>query len=249
MKLAVDNPNLSVVMPVSCNANCDFCYWTRNTGLTADKFRFVANSLPEMFQQVSITGGEPTMACNLQDFLRIARNRFKKVVLNTNGYSLLRTDFTFCDHVNISRHHWNDTKNRKVFKTDSVPDVYWLESLCSFGDVTLNCFLPDGFSSKSFIKNYIAFAKEMKAKVAFRKYFNNLDLLEAIDTDKTLISDHSCGACRHRKHIINGVEVTFKYSVPETYKVSGGIYELILQGNGDLTFDWAGKNKLTYKED
>lgn len=249
MNLVVDNPNLSVILPVGCNAACEFCYWQKRTGLTPERFSFVANSLPDIFQQVSITGGEPTMLCNiLQDYLLIAKDRFKKVVLNTNGFALEKDDFLFCDHVNISRHHWDDTENQKIFRTNFIPNVEKLQRLCSYGDVTLNCVLQDKFSDKQFIENYISFAKEMKAKVAFRKYFNNLELLVDIDTDDTLIGDHSCGACRHRKHIINGVEVTFKYSVQETYKASGGIYELILQGNGDLTFDWEGKNKLTYKE-
>lgn len=249
MNLVVDNPNLSVILPVGCNAACEFCYWEKKTGLTPDRFKFVADSLPNIFQQVSITGGEPTtIGDRLHDYLKIARARFKKVVLNTNGYALIKDDFKFCDHVNISRHHWKDLNNWEIFRTNDVPDVYDLERQCSYGDVTLNCFLSDGFNDRSFIDNYISFAKEMGAKVAFRKYFNNLELLTDVDIDDTLINDHSCGACRHRIHLINGVQVTFKYSVQETYKASNGIYELILQGNGDLTFDWEGKNKLTYKE-
>ena len=246
--LSVNNPNLSVIMPVGCNAECEFCYWEKRCGLTSNKFKFVADTLPEIFKQVSITGGEPTLDNNLIEYLKIARNRFDKVVLNTNGYALTKEHFIYCDHINISRHHYVDFKNREIFRSDDVPNYHALKLLCSCGDVTLNCFLIVVFKDVEFIDQYISFAKSVGAKVAFRKYFNNLDVLTDVDRDDTLINEHSCGACLHRTHIMNGVNVTFKYSVKETCEAIGGIYELILQSNCDLTFDWDGNNKLTYKE-
>ncbi len=248
MNLAVDNPNLSVVLPVGCNAKCEFCYWEKKTGLTTDRFDFVANSLPEMFEQCSITGGETTLSNDLITYINIAKKRFKKVVLNTNGFNLKKEHIQGVDYVNISRHHYLDSENEKVFGVDSVPNAEKIKELCSFGNVTLNCVIPDGFSDDKFVSKYIEFAKSCGAKVAFRKYFNNLDILTEIDKDETLIGEHRCGACLHRWHKINGVEVTYKYSVKETFEHSNGIYELILQSNGDLTFDWDGKNKLEYKE-
>ena len=113
----------------------------------------------------------------------------------------------------------------------------------------MHVILKDGLEDKEFIDNYIQFAKDCGAKVAFRKYFNNLNTLTEIDTDDTLEGEHSCGACLHRWHTIDGVNVTFKYSVKETFEHVDGIYELILQSNGDLTYDWNGNNKLTYKGD
>lgn len=248
MKLAVNNPNLSVILPVGCNAKCSFCYWKQDNGLTVDRFRFVSNTLPKIFDQCSITGGEPTLLFELDEYLKVAKSRFSKVVLNTNGYRLRHDHILIVDHVNISRHHYDDIINRKIFNCDSIPSGDSLKDLCRAGDVTLNCVLDDGFSDMLFIDKYILFAKECGAKVAFRKYFNNLNILSDVDKDSTLLSYHSCGACLHRRHIIHGVDVTFKYSVNETYEYVNGIYELILQSNGDLTFDWAGKHKLTYKE-
>lgn len=249
MNLVVTNPNLSVVMPVGCNANCEFCYWEKGCGLNREHFDFVANSLPEVFEQCSITGGEPTLAHDLTDYLKVARKRFKKVVLNTNGYALTKEHCDLVDHINISRHHYDFASNVVTFGTYTVPSDEKLKELCSYGEVTLNCVLPDGFCDSEFITKYISFAKEMGAKVAFRKYFNNLNLLSHIDTDETLEWEHKCGACHHRHHIIDGVNVNFKYSVKETFEHSNGIYELILQSNGDLTYDWDGKHKLTYQGD
>lgn len=248
MKLAVNNPNLSLIMPVGCNANCDFCYWEEKQGLTMERFDFIVNSLPEIFKQCSITGGEPTLSKQLVDYQKVARKRFEKVVLNTNGSYLKKEHFENVDFVNISRHHFLDSENEKIFHTATVPSTERLKELCSFGDVTFNCVLPDKYSDKEFVYNYIGYAKSIGAKVAFRKYFNNLAVLQNIDTDETLYYEHSCPSCKHRKHIINGVDVTFKYSVKETHEHMNGIYELITQPNGDLTFDWEGKKILKYKE-
>jgi len=249
MNLAVNNPNLSVILPVACNAKCEFCYWKKQKGLDLARFEFVANSLDKgLFKQCSITGGEPTMLPNLIGYLVAAKNRFEKVVLNTNGHKLTLDHVKAVDHVNISRHHYLDSENKKVFKTKRVPTVEKLKELCEFGNVTLNCFLPSNFTDKKFISDYIIFAKELGAKVAFRKYYENLDILTEVDTDKTLVHSHNCGACLHRSHLINGVEVVFKYSVKETFEHVDGVYELVLHPNGDLCFDWEGKNKLEYKE-
>lgn len=247
MELIVNNPNLSLIMPVGCNAKCQFCYWQKRDGLTVDRFQFICNTLPPIFKQISITGGEPTISKDLVKYLKIARKRFEKVVLNTNGFKLTKEHFKYIDHVNISRHHWNDSDNQEVFRTNNIPNLSELKKLCTYGDVTLNCVLPDKFSDKKFIEEYINFAKHNKAKVAFRKYFNNLNILP-VDNDDTLIGEHSCPACLHRWHKINGVDVTYKYSVKETFEAANGIYELIIQSNGDLTFDWQGNNKLNYKE-
>lgn len=248
MKLAVYNPNLSVILPVACNAKCEFCYWKKQKGLDVARFDFVANSLPkDLFKQCSITGGEPTMLPNLLKYLKIAKDRFDKVVLNTNGHKLTLEHLKAVDYVNISRHHYLDLENEKVFKTKRVPTAKELKELCARGNVTLNCFLPSDFKDKKFIMDYVSFAKELGAAgVAFRKYYENLDVLSEVDTNETLVKSHNCGACLHRSHLINDMEVVFKYSVKETFEHVSGVYELVLHPNGDLCFDWGGKNKLEY---
>ncbi len=248
MEIKVYDPNISLIMPVGCNAKCEFCYWEKSEGLTLERFQFICDSTDkETFDQISITGGEPTLADDLIEYLKIARKRFSKVVLNTNGYKLTSDHFEYVDFVNISRHHVDDKLNAETFNTETVPTTEELKELCSYGSVTLNCVIPDKFNDQAFIDSYIAYAKELGARVAFRKYFNNLDVLEDIDTDDTLIDEHYCGACRHRKHIINEVDVTYKYSVQETCDAIDGIYELVIQSNGDLTIDWEGKKVLTYE--
>jgi len=158
MKLAVNNPNLSIILPVGCNANCPFCYWEQGIGLTTGRFSFVASSLPSLFDQCTITGGEPTLCSGLSEYLKIARSRFSKVVINTNGYHLSREHIEMANHVNISRHHYDDAENEKVFGTQSVPRTSEIRSFCDVGDITLNCVLSPTFNDSDFIEKYILFA-------------------------------------------------------------------------------------------
>ena len=161
MKLAVTNPNLTVVMPVGCNASCKFCYWESNSGLTHSRFKFIADTLPNMFKQCSITGGEPTISNELMSYVEIANSRFDKVVLNTNGYRLTKDIIEAVDHVNISRHHYEDHKNEQVFGTNTVPSIETIREYCRYGDITLNCVLPDGFNNVSFVNNYISMGRDI----------------------------------------------------------------------------------------
>ena len=49
MELMVDNPNVSLIMPVGCNAKCDFCYWQKSSNITIERFKFIINTLPSLF--------------------------------------------------------------------------------------------------------------------------------------------------------------------------------------------------------
>ena len=92
--LSVNNPNLSIILPVGCNARCSFCYWNPDHGLTLEKIRFVSETLPDIFQQVSVTGGETTLYKELGNTLDILRERFPKIVLNM--FVLLRMSEQCC---------------------------------------------------------------------------------------------------------------------------------------------------------
>lgn len=62
MQLYNNEPNLTIVLPVGCNANCDFCFWhNRKMGKAYMNTLFLnINKLPQNFKQVTISGGEPT---------------------------------------------------------------------------------------------------------------------------------------------------------------------------------------------
>jgi len=123
-----DSPNFSIVMPGGCNAECSFCYHrSARTVERVSSREFVGrlgmflHALPAQFRQVSITGGEPLLSPALADVLdtiRLQRDRYRHVVLTTNGTRLpemARHLAGVVDHVNVSRHHYSEAKNLRVF--------------------------------------------------------------------------------------------------------------------------------------
>ena len=204
--------------------------------------------LPSEFQQCSITGGEPTTLSWLPEILDTIRWRFKKIVLSTNGFNMTEEIIRKVDHINISRHHYGDTENFEKFGTNTVPNHNQLRSIAAMAevhakDVTLNCVLPTNFDDEEFINRYITFAKVSNVNaVCFRKEHSDLHLIpvEAKLTSK-ILEDGRCPACRKRVRTIRGMTTTWRYSVKEPSDVLTGVYELIMQPNGDLTSDWAGK--------
>jgi molybdenum cofactor biosynthesis enzyme MoaA len=207
-------------------------------------------NLPPQYCQLSYTGGEPTNSIYFQRLLNIVnRGIFKKVVLTTNGYRLsqfLDDLIGSVDHLNISRHHYDDEVNYSVFNTKSVPDKTDLKRLISEVqnrgiDVTLNCVLCYDFN----IEKYLSFARNVGANaVSFRKPHGNLDPteMETVSIEKYgMISESKCPVCRTAYQKIHGFPVSWKASVSEPSKDLNSIYEVIYHPNGKLTADWDGK--------
>lgn len=266
--LVTPNPNLSIILPGGCQASCEFCFWKRNEDedrLFSDAVEKVLDSLPASFQQISITGGEPTLSPHwkyLIDVLQKRRDRWTKKVLNTNGIFANASDYmdvvwdlqrAHINHVNWSRHHYNDAPNRAIFGTRKVPGIAEMNAVCNelscAGiDVTLNTVMGRGIKDRMDIAEYIKLAHNIGATaVCFRKEVSldsNLDThpLEDLFADYRHVHETSCPVCRSRTILFRGCPVTFKAGLMETAK--DGIYELILHPNGQLTIDWAGKQPV-----
>lgn len=124
------NYNFTVITSGGCNAKCGFCTDPMNYNPSPDYISnfvnlFLNNSLPPIFDQISISGGEPTISPDLGTLLNIitVTKRFKKVVLTTNGTNLLNlVDLigTHVNHVNVSRHGIGYENNVKVFKNKQI---------------------------------------------------------------------------------------------------------------------------------
>lgn len=253
------NPNLSIVMPGGCNGKCDFCFWQKTKPCNGylEKLTDVFTSLPSQFSQLSITGGEPTLSPYLENVLNlIDRKIFKHTVLTSNGHNLLKFVSKLegkIDHVNISRHHYNDEINDSIFKskmltTEELKNVS--DELNKIGiDVTFSAVLSEKLESESEINKYIQFAKECGAsQIFFRKPHGTLDPTDverAYEGYKS--SEYSCPVCRTKAQKIKGIDVLWKASLEEPSKELGTIYELIINQNGDVTKDWEGKLKVNYK--
>ena len=253
-------PNLSIVTPGGCNANCKFCFWEQKQ-TPEDYYINLSNSLIKAkklyLNELSITGGEPTISTYLVEILKAVKMySFKKVVLTTNGIQLkdkLPYMKGVVNHINISRHHFSDSKNNLAFGSRLQLSTKQLKSTieqCNKNgiDVTLNCVI-DEYNDKPFLLDMINFAKKVGAtSITFRKdiAFNSLEL-----TERTLFSNYEnidtskCPVCRSETIMVSGIYVTFKTAVKEPSDTLEA-YEYIIQQNGELTTDWEGKK--VYKE-
>lgn len=262
MNLSNSDPNFSIVVPGACNARCAFCFWKESNGTMTKQEYFKAltttlAALPAEFRQCSITGGEPTASTYLRDILPHVHARFGKVVLSSNGFDIRDEMFDFVNHLNISRHHWNDNLNCNQFGSQSVPNTALLQSICTMAnehgvDVTLNCVVPATFSDVSFVNRYLDFAKSVGANaVCFRKEHGTLENLpvEALIRER-VIRTGGCPACRTKVRLMQGMQVTWRYGVLEPIKVmpKGEIYELVFQQDGRLTADWDGIRVVTNRD-
>lgn len=250
------NPNLSIVVPGGCNANCQFCFWkkTKTCNNYLEKMKVTLSNLPSQFYQLSLTGGEPTLSPYLEDIVNsIDREKFRHTVLTTNGANLLEKVNILkgkIDHINISRHHYDDNINNSIFNskmitTEQLKNV--TNELNKVGiDVTYSAVLSENLSTKEEIETYIQFAKENGAsQVFFRKPHGTLDPTNAEKSFESIESkEYSCPVCRTKNQIINDIRISWKASLEEPSKELGTIYELIMNENAELTKDWEGKLKV-----
>lgn len=252
--LAVVNPNFSLVLPVGCNAHCKFCFWSKHDdALTEEAYirrvKYAIRELPEAFNQCSITGGEPSLFKRLPELCELVKTRFDKVVLTTNGRVPSATYNV--NHVNISRHSYEDDRNFEVFNTFTVANTGKLRRLClqyegKGTDVTLNCVVP-AHASLAELRKFIAYAQQVGAhSVCFRVKMGTLRRLKCLDNVhvKTI---SECPVCRREQILLQGMIVTVAYSLAEPSNELGGVYELILQPDGYITSDWEGKHRVALR--
>lgn len=275
MKLAVNNPNLTILTPSTCDSKCSFCFGY-NDKVMADKvtylskLKYILENLPQEFEQISISGGEPTLCSSpyLEEIIGlIDKSRYPKLVLTTSG--TLNGKICFdnivklgkIDHINISRHEVDDVANRKIFNNTDVPDIEMLRKvmipLCNMHgiDVTLNCVMMPGTRIFDIdIGEYIDMAKYAGASACcFRKIQDaDSDLFptyqESRYSEWKVVSESSCPVCRSKSQLINGMKVTWKASLLEPSNAMNGVYELIYHPNAMLTSDWGGKQIIRHLE-
>ena len=256
MIITTDAPNLSIIVPGGCNAKCKFCFWKQEK--QCDDYlsflRRTLDSVPEEFQQISLTGGEPTISPMLPKILDlIDKKRFPKVVLTTNGFNLIDTVYHHVrvmnkvDHINISRHRVYDRENDEVFQSQSLTEDELKEAiravhLHTMADVCLNCVISPDYNLH--VIEYLKFARLVQAdSVAFRVEHGSLEpcLLENAFEGYPTLYKGECPVCRTHTQRIYGMRVSWKYSVKEPSIDSNGVYELVVHPSGKVSSDWAGK--------
>ncbi len=265
------NPNFTIVLPSGCNANCSFCSWRTskqdkqkfNTEKFLEELTITLENIPSICNQITISGGEPSTFKDLYKVMNILynhkRKNIKKVVFTTNGTSLEKISkedwFTnVVDFVNISRHHYDQEANDKIFEIKTI-DWQTIKKVSQIlGDkgipINVNCVLSNKISENydlDFIVKFVDMARKNYINtLTFRKDYDDGFGIHALETTmKTAKNITECPVCRKSRYILKGMEVLFTTSEFEPTDVLGeNVYEFILQPNGDLTTDWKGLDKI-----
>lgn len=274
MDIVSQNPNLTIVLPTQCKADCSFCSWrtskqdkqTFDDKLFLESLKDTLTLLPPGFTQITISGGEPSTYSELESVMTLinqAKN-IEKVVFTTNGENLLYLSkqkwFTnVVNYVNISRHHWDSGYNQSIFKLDmidwktikKVSKNLALEAI----PTNINCVLSNSINEMykvDFIKNFVKVCKANNINsITFRNDYDDGDNIHYIESSMgKALSDNSCPVCRKAQYLVSGMNVFFTNSVFEPMDILGDnvVYEFILQPNGDLTIDWNGNYRVTLIE-
>lgn len=239
-----DNPNFTIIMPVGCNASCDFCF---NSESEIDPVNFyinlkenlkIANNLG--IKQVSISGGEPTIYLDvLMKVLKQVNEHAPSIiknVLTTNGYQLRELLMepkigTYINHINLSIHSSDLDEHIKTLnlKKDSEKSIYTKENLMNLIslaeskniDVTINYVYTD--IKRSELYKMVEFCKEIGVVRLCLRRDISLGIKESglinefIEERNLMKSPSSCPVCNVYDLFLRGFPVSFKFGVKDTY--------------------------------
>jgi organic radical activating enzyme len=258
-------PNFTIITPGFCNAKCGFCFWNSKDGKIVPPSDYI-QSLIKAFNEIpysicpalSISGGEPTISGHLGAILHTIKNsnrKWDRVVLTTNGSALeswLKDDLKLMEvvtHINISRHHFDDNENQKIFKSKVVPTTPNIKNIIrNYGNkyqFNINCIINDS-TTEAFIQHMIAYAfvHLEVGSISFRKEAGDVSPtnVEKIFTKRWGIeSSNDCPVCRTTIQVSKDKQILWKGSHPEPSQYLNKLYELVFHPNGKLYADWSRK--------
>lgn len=163
--------DLYIVMTRICNVNCPFCTYHQNKEISPVDIDKVKETLDELskicyVRTIHFTGGEPTLKLDkIVEICEYAKKIFPSVItsVNTNGSFLSSLGGLQClDNIALSRHHYDDEKNREIFKSNLPPTS---EAIASFPDrakIHLSCNLIKGYiDNEQKLEDYLEFSSHI----------------------------------------------------------------------------------------
>ncbi len=79
--------NGCVIVTYRCNAACHMCnIWQNPTSAANEISPSIVEKLPSGLGRVNVTGGEPFMRDDIEDFIEILRTKAQLIEISTNGY-------------------------------------------------------------------------------------------------------------------------------------------------------------------
>lgn len=170
--LQIEKPQVSLYVRIAnrCNANCSFCEFHDNVtkfDFNFIKFGKILNELLDKgisIHKVSFTGGEPTLNYHMLRYsVKLVRDLSKDtfIVVNTNGRYLHSLQDVDVDSISVSRHHYDDALNSRVFNT-RMTTAMDIASFKRKNKLHLSCNLVKGFIDSGVeVRKYLEFANRV----------------------------------------------------------------------------------------
>lgn len=203
------NINLYIDLCRKCSANCHFCITKLKTAfakkvLTATEFLSALDRSLQELQKVNpsvmIVGGEPTVDrekfVGAMDLIR--KYGLRKPILVTNASNLepyldYVNDADRFEHINISRHHYDDRKNNVIFDSQRIPTTQRLREILSrirnIRSVRFNTMiLREGINSYEEVMKFVNYASSLGVT---NISFSELSMLDGVDYYAEEIEDYT----------------------------------------------------------
>ena len=204
--LKISEPcNLNIFITSLCNNNCSFCINKDYSGTDIDDNKYykalekVLDELTDKDVEITITGGEPTLKIDrFIKTMQMCRDRKLKCrTVSTTGIGLIELyknrevcqhmiENKFIHNINISRMHYDENKNNKIFKGKVLTNKE-IEKLAYFfdlnnADMRLSCNIINNYiDSFDKVLKYVEFYDELGVKdVIFREIIgeNNIKMAD-----------------------------------------------------------------------
>lgn len=269
LKVREPYTNVYVSLTNSCNALCKFCCNEVNknnyTNFNFKKFQEIINHINDKMNihKCSFTGGEPTLQINqlfnCLEFIKETNNNIFTVI-NTNGTHLdeLKNMLPLINSIALSRHHYNDDINFKIFQNKLVPTT---NDIANFPDKTklhLSCnLMKDYIGTPEEVIKYlewvsttgcddVGFVSLMTANKYCKEQFIDFKDLDFENTNSVFITKswnyQNLCRCRNYNYIAQNAEIIdvyARYYVNSKYSGNALVFDgeyLRLGFNGEIIY-------------
>ena len=197
-------PYLRISLTDTCNAKCVFCHnegqrKRNNNNISLQKYSEVAKLFAPFFcspPYVVLTGGEPLLADNLYEVIKVFKSCNYKVGLTTNGIALdenkqkLLLD-TGLDTINISLNSLNEIKYRNFYNVDKLSvvkdNLKTLNKYFKYPNKKINWIVTKEIDFNEEIPNICNLCKELQFIISplFDIKLEEKEVLQLLDKLKT----------------------------------------------------------------
>ena len=182
------NLSVKIVIPTYCQAKCPFCFNHLTTETKKEGYgEFLENfdaSLDMITKNVTergitldITGNEPTfnifLLMKIMNQINLYKDKLSRVIMTTNGFRMDDAADYLSEAVkiiNISAHHYEYEKRKKIFGTSSIPTDEEIKAIIhklkekNITSTAVSVLYEDVKDFKKYYTKFTSWAKELGFK-------------------------------------------------------------------------------------